>query len=251
MSKILQLKDGEKIAYRKTPGKGPGVIFLGGFMSDMEGTKAVYFEKLCQQWGSSYIRFDYFGHGISSGQFEEGTIGRWLDNALTILDELTEGPQILVGSSMGGWLMCLLAQKRPKRIQALLGIAAAPDFIEDFSRLSVEQEKMLEEKGVCFIPCDDGRPYTITKNLVLEARKHMLLKGPISIKCPVRLWHGLLDTDVSWQKSVELADGLVSRDVTVTLVKDGDHRLASKSNLGSLGDALKSLRESTNGCGAG
>ncbi len=239
---FLQTQNGEKIAYHQTQGSGVGVVFLGGFMSDMEGTKALFFEKLCRKHDRPFVRFDYSGHGASSGDFTDGTIGQWLDNVLNVLDNLTQGPQILIGSSMGGWLMCLAAQQRMQDIHALIGIAAAPDFIEDFSRLTSEQAQMLEEKGVCHIPCEYGdKPYTITQNLIEEACQHVVLKSSLSIQCPVRLFHGLNDTDVLWQKSLALAECINSTDVVVQLVKGGDHRLATEANLQLIADQLVKL----------
>ena len=234
-----------KIAYHQSLGKAPGVVFLGGFMSDMEGTKARHLETLCKAWGRAYLRFDYSGHGASEGKLEEGTIGGWLEDTLLVLDELTSEPQVLVGSSMGGWLMVLAALKKPSRIHGLVGIAAAPDFIEDFERLTPEEHVSLQKDGICYIPSQYGdKPYPITRQLIEEGHSHRVLHQTLPLDCPVRLLHGLADHDVPWQKSIKLAACLASKDVVVTLVKEGDHRLSTASQLELLGNCIKTLVES-------
>jgi len=231
-----------KIAFYQIAGKQPGVVFLGGFMSDMEGTKATYLEALCKEWGQAYVRFDYAGHGMSEGKLEKGTIGGWLEDTLLIIDELTQGPQILVGSSMGGWLMVLAALKRIHRIQGLVGIAVAPDFIEDFERLTPTEHLALEKEGICYIPSQYGdKPYPISRQLIEEGHHHRLLHQSIPLDCPVRLLHGLADTDVPWQKSLKLAERLASKDIIITLIKDGDHRLSHASHLKILAENLQPL----------
>jgi pimeloyl-ACP methyl ester carboxylesterase len=243
-AQFLNDETGVKLAYHSLAGTvngAGGVVFLGGFRSDMSGTKALYLEDLCKTLGCSYVRFDYSGHGLSSGRFVEGTIGQWLSDALLVLDRLTEGPQILVGSSMGGWLMLLATLQRINRIQGLVGIAAAPDFLEDFHRLTPDQAQDFKEKGVCYIPSQYGDPYPITKTLVEEGKKHHLLNKAIPIDCPVRLLHGLNDQDVAWQKSLKISEKLTSTDVRVTLVKDGDHRLSNDTDLALLGTAVREL----------
>lgn len=233
---------GTKISYHKTPGKTPGIIFFGGFMSDMTGIKTTYLESVCQRWGQAYIRFDYSGHGASSGKFEEGTIGSWLEDALFVLDNLTEGPQMIVGSSMGGWLMVLAALKRPDRIKGLVGIASAPDFVEDLGRMHAVQQEALNKNGICYLPSLSGdKTYAITRHLIEEGKTHAVLKAPIPIFCPVRLLHGLSDKDVPWQKSVKLAERLQSPDVSVTLIKDGDHRLSENMHLKMIEKSVHSL----------
>jgi len=239
MYKTLNTPDGSQIAYQSRAGKNPGIVFLSGFMSDMMGTKASYLEEFCEQWGRSYVRFDYFGHGSSSGQLEEGTLSRWLEDVLLVIDTLTKGPQVLVGSSLGAWLMILAAMKRIERIRGLVGIAAAPDFTEDFKRLTNDQEKALNLDGICYIPSQyGGNPYPITRRLIEDAKLHYVLKAPIPLQCSVRLLHGLSDKDVSWQKSVQLAECLESKDVTITLIKEGDHRLSEESHLRLLAEYL-------------
>lgn len=228
----IATKQGNHIAYHKVSGQSPGILFLGGFMSDMTGTKATYLQSMCEGLGHAYVRFDYFGHGASSGKFEEGTIGGWLEDSLFVLDNLTEGSQIVVGSSMGGWLMVLLALRRPDRIKGLVGIAAAPDFIEDLAHMRVVQDEVMAKNNVCYLPSKSGdMTYAITPRLIEEGRTHAVLKAPILLSCPVRLLHGLSDSDVPWQKSVKLAERLASSDVRITLIKNGDHRLSEPLHL--------------------
>lgn len=184
---FLARDDGERIAYRRLPGKEPGIVFLGGFMSDMTGTKATALEAFCKSRGQAFLRFDYFGHGASTGAFRDGTIGRWRDDALAVIDRLTEGKQILVGSSMGGWIMLLAALARPKRVAALVGIAPAPDFTEDLlwpSFTPEEQRRLLAEGAITIASQYDPRGYTVTRRLVEEGRDHLLLSGTVKIACP-------------------------------------------------------------------
>lgn len=241
MHQTLIHADGAALAYRKYEAQASGVVFLGGFMSDMTGAKATYLEGCCERWGRSYVRFDYFGHGRSSGNFEDGTIGRWLEDTLLILDTLTEGPQVLVGSSMGGWLMALVALHRPDKVRGLVGIGAAPDFLEHFDQLTLEQQAAIRDQGVFYIPSDYGRPYAISKNLLEEGRRHRILKLNIPLNCPVRLLHGLSDTVVPWRRSVLLARCFTSEDVMVTLLKGGDHSLSSGSHLECLGQMVYTI----------
>ena len=241
---ILTRADGATIAYRRLEGALPGVVFLGGFRSDMTGTKALFLEEFCRSRRRAYVRFDYFAHGRSSGDFALGTIGRWRDDAAAVIDSLTTGPQILVGSSMGGWIMLLAALARPERVAALVGIAAAPDFTEEllWPRLSPAQRAALGEHGSVTIPSDyDPRGYLYTRALVEDGRRHLLLGAPIPLAMPVRLLHGTADASVPWQLSLRLAERLASRDVAVTLVKDGDHRLSTDADLARLAQTLDAL----------
>jgi pimeloyl-ACP methyl ester carboxylesterase len=242
----LMRPDGSAIAYHKTPGSAPGIVFLGGFMSDMTGSKALFLENFARRRGHAFLRFDYQGHGASSGRFEEGTIGRWSADAVAALDELAEGPQVLVGSSMGGWIMLLAALARPQRVAGLLGIAAAPDFTEDLMWDAYPQEvrETLQREGVYREPSDYGEePYTITMRLIEEGREHLLLREAIPIACPVRLIHGMADPDVPWELAIRLADRLESDDVEITLVKGGGHRLSEPEDLERLGTTLARLLE--------
>jgi len=234
----LLVSDGHEIAYSHQPGITPGIVFCSGFNSDMLGTKAEALAQWCLANGRQFTRFDYLGHGQSSGKFVDGTIGRWRDDALAVLDEVTTGPQIVVGSSMGGWIMLLVALARPERITALVGIAAAPDFTEQMrkTRLSAEQLDDLSARGFCDLPnCyDDGEPYRISSTLLEEGKNHLVLDKPIAIQCPVRLLQGQCDEDVPWEHALAIAECLVTTDVEVTLLKQGDHRLSEPADLSRL-----------------
>ncbi|HTV89862.1 MAG TPA: alpha/beta hydrolase [Stellaceae bacterium] len=241
---ILSRPDGATIAYRRAAGRLPGIVFLAGFRSDMSGTKALFLEQYCRRRGHAYVRFDYFAHGSSSGEFALGTIGRWVADAVAVIDSLTAGPQIFVGSSMGGWIMLLAALARPQRIVALVGIAAAPDFTAELlpARLSPEQRRALDDAGSAVLPSDhEPAGYLYTKALVEDGNRHLLLGGPIALDIPVRLLHGLDDGSVPWQLSLRLAERLTSRDVAVTLVKGGDHRLSAPADLARLAQTLDAL----------
>ena len=242
--KMLSRPDGAGIAFHSTQGRLPGVVFLGGFRSDMTGTKATALEAACAKSGRGFVRFDYFGHGASSGEFADGTIGRWRDDAVAVLDEVTDGPQVLVGSSMGGWIMLLAALARPGRVSGLVGVAAAPDFTEDlmWGAFDERTKAALEKDGVYREPSAyDDEPTPITMRLIEEGRRHLLLRAPIPLKCPVRLLHGLADPDVPWELSLRLARALESEDVSVTLVKDGDHRLSEPGDIDRLVAAVEEV----------
>lgn len=243
-AETLPGRDGASIAYHRTRGKSPGVVFLGGFMSDMTGTKAVTLEAFCRARGQAFLRFDYQGHGASSGRFEDGTIGRWAADALTAFDQLTEGPQILVGSSMGGWIALLTALARRERVAGLVGIAPAPDFTEDllWDAFPLDQRATLMREGVLRLPSEySDKPYSITLKLIEDGRRHLLLRDAIDLPCPVRLLHGMRDPDVPWQRSLLLADKLATPDVRVELVKDGDHRLSREQDLALLCGSVAEL----------
>jgi pimeloyl-ACP methyl ester carboxylesterase len=240
---ILPRRDGAAIAYRRLTGRNPGVVFLGGFRSDMTGTKASFLEEYCRRCGHAYLRFDYFGHGASSGDIALGTIGRWAEDAVAVLDALTEDRQILIGSSMGGWLMLLAALARPERIHALVGIAAAPDFTEDlWLRLDEAQRRACRQTGALTLPSKyDANGYTHSLTLFEDGRRHLVMGGELPLACPVRLLHGMLDDAVPWRTSLNLAERLASRDVAVTLVKGSDHRLSSSADLTQLAATLDEL----------
>jgi pimeloyl-ACP methyl ester carboxylesterase len=241
---ILTRPDGATIAYRRLGGAAPGIAFLAGFRSDMTGTKALFLEGYCRQRGRAFVRFDYFGHGASSGNIADGTIGRWADDAIAVIDSLTEGPQVLVGSSMGGWIMLLAALARRERIAALVGIAPAPDFTEEllWPRLTPAQRRAIEKEGRVSLPSDyEPAGYLYTRALVEDGGRHLLLRRPIPLDVPVRLLHGLDDASVPWRLSLRLAEQLTSRDVSVTLVKGGDHRLSSPADLARLAQILDAL----------
>jgi pimeloyl-ACP methyl ester carboxylesterase len=233
-----------RIAYRRIRGKSPGIVFCTGFMSDMTGSKAVAIEEFARARGQACLRFDYSGHGESEGRFEDGTIGSWFADALAAFDALTEGPQIVVGSSMGGWIALLLARARGQRIAGLVGIAPAPDFTEDliWAKMPPEKRAELMEKGVLYEPSEYGeKPYAITRALIDDGRKHLLLRGPLAFDGKVRLLHGMHDPDVPWELSPKIASVLTAADVRVTLIKDGDHRLSRDQDLDLLRATLAEL----------
>ena len=241
---LLRRADAQTIAYRATDGAMPGVMFLGGFMSDMTGTKATALEAHCRRAGRACMRFDYSGHGASGGMFRDGTIGAWRDDALAVLDRIAGGPQVLVGSSMGGWIMLLVALARPERVAGLVGVAAAPDFTEDliWSRLDGAARQTLAEAGVIERPCDYGQdPYPITMRLIEEARSHLLLRAPIALDCPIHLLQGMVDEDVPWRTALQIADLVESSNVVIELVKDGDHRLSRDRDIARLCAAVEAI----------
>ncbi len=243
----LDLPDGSRLAYRALAGAGPTVVFLGGFTSDMTGTKATALEGHCRLRGRGFVRFDYFGHGVSTGGFAYATLGRWVEDALVVVDLATRGPVVLVGSSMGGWVMVRAALARPGRVAGLVGIAAAPDFTAELIEPGMDEgaRRSLEARGVAWMPNRYGEePIPITRAFLAEARDHLVLGGPIPIRCPVRLVHGLEDPDVPWELSLRLARALEADDVTLTLVKGAGHRLSGPEDLRRLFAAVDEL------CGA-
>ena len=244
----LTREGGASLAYHRleasSDSSGPTLIFLGGFMSDMTGTKALYLEEFCQARGLGFIRFDYFGHGQSSGSFADGTISRWRDDCLAVIDQLTSGPLLLVGSSMGGWVMLLAALARKERIHSLVGIAAAPDFTRDlmWASFSDDVKRQILETGRFEQPTDYGDdPYIITKALIEDGNANILLDEPLKLTCPVRLYQGMKDADVPWQTALRIAEQLQSTDVETILVKDGDHRLSEPNQLAGLASIIDGL----------
>jgi len=233
---ILRTPEGASLAYHRRDGRLPGLIFLGGFASDMTGTKARALESFAVERGQAFVRFDYQGHGQSSGAFQDGSIGQWTRDALHVLDSLTEGPQVLAGSSMGGWIMLLAALARPGRVGGLLGIAPAPDFTEDllWPGLSPDEQAAVAREGVCFQPNPYGASLPITRHLIEEGRAHLLLREPIPLACPLRILQGMQDDEVPWRRALTLAETIQATDVEVTLIKDGDHRLSDGPDLDRL-----------------
>src|SRR3954469_10268998 len=233
----LRRPDGATVAYAKTEGRAPTVVFLGGFRSDMTGTKAMTLEDWARRTGRAYLRFDYLGHGRSSGRFEDGTIGRWLDDSLAAIDDLTSGPLVLVGSSMGGWLSLLVARERPDRMAGLVLIAAAPDFTERMllKGLSAEDRATLQREGRLERPSQySPEPSVFTWKLIEEGRNHLVLDKPLALPCPVRLLHGQSDPDVPWEYSLQIARHLEAPEVVTTFIKGGDHRLSTPADLARL-----------------
>lgn len=245
----LACADGLELAYLRTPGSAPTVVFLPGFRSDMQGAKAVEVAELCAARGAGCLRLDYTGHGASGGRFEDGTISRWAADALHGIDRLTEGPLVLVGSSMGGWIALLVALARPDRVAGLVGIAAAPDFTERLmwdAMLPAERETLLRD-GVVFAPSEYGDPLPITRALIEDGRGRLLLDGPIPLACPVRLLHGRLDPDVPWETALRLSERLDAPDVQVTLLKDAGHRLSRPADLALLRRTVAALLDDLGG----
>jgi len=213
------------------------VIFLPGFRSDMQGGKALALEAHCRGAGRAFLRFDYSGHGLSEGKFTDGTVGGWVGDVLDVLDGLTSGPQVLVGSSMGGWLMLLAALQRPERVVGLVGVAAAADFATRLmaQRLSPTAKAALERDGIVHLPSAySAEPTPVTKRLVEEARTHEVLHARIPLRCPARFIHGTADPDVPWELSLEVMRQLETTDAELHLIKDGDHRLSSDHDLARL-----------------
>lgn len=245
MPRYLELSNGERIAHHSTKGSvSPGVVCLHGFRSEMVGRKAVALEQHCQQVNRPFVRFDYRGHGESSGDFMDLTLTDWIQDALHGLDELTSDPQILVGSSMGAWMALHVALKRPNRVAGIVCVAAAPDFTRDiYKELSETEKHALKSAGVYYRPSIySNEPYPITLQLLDDAEQWCLLdKSIIPIKCPVHLIHGEKDKDISFQKSVALAKLLESSNVQVTLIKDGNHRLSETSDLECIASTVEEI----------
>jgi len=239
----LDRGDGTELAWSKLNGAGPTVVFLPGFRSDMTGDKATALAEFCITRGQAMLRFDYSGHGASGGLFEDGAIGIWANDALTAIDRLTEGKLILVGSSMGGWLALLIASRRPERIAAIVGIAAAPDFTEKlmWDAMTFEERARLMSDGILRVPGQYGDPTPITRALIEDGRDHLLLDNPIPLNCKVRLLHGQADPDVPWEFALRIAERLTSDDVEIALIKDGDHRLSRPGDLAVLRRTIGAL----------
>ncbi len=236
-------RDGVDLAWAALPGTGPTLVFLPGFNSDMTGSKATTLLAFCKRRNQGFLRLDYAGHGASSGVFSDGTIGSWTQDALAVIDAVTEGELILVGSSMGGWIALLAALARRDRVRALLGIAAAPDFTQRlmWDAMTPTEQAVLRRDGRMTVPSRYGDPYVVTHRLIEEGRDHLLLDAPIPLDIPIRLLHGQRDAEVPWETALTLAARLDSADVRVTLVKDGDHRLSRPSDLALLCATLATL----------
>lgn len=243
-NQTLQMPDGRRIAYRRQAGAGPTVVFLGGFRSDMTGTKAEFLSDWAARHGRGFLRFDYTGHGASSGEFEEGNIGAWAHDAEDAITRLTDGPMVLVGSSMGGWVALLMAPRLSQRIAGLVGIAAAPDFTEDsmWAGLDDTQRRKLELDGKIEVPSDYSvEPYVITRRLIDDGRRHLVLRAPLHLPFPVRLLHGTADSDVDLSVPMRLLDHADGPDIRLTLVKDADHRFSADDNLALIASTLDDL----------
>ncbi len=238
-------KKHQHIAYNHIAGKAPGVIFCGGFRSDMSGSKALFLESLCRELGLSFLRFDYSGHGESEHDFADCTISDWRADTLLALDELTQGEQIIIGSSMGGWLALHAAISRPERIKALVGIAAAPDFTEDLMWNGFDdftRKKIIRDGQLITPNCYEGEEdYIITHKLIEDGRKNLLLGAPMEINCPIRLLHGMADEDVPHEYASKIAEKITSDDVQIHLLKNSGHRMSAPNELQLLRETLISL----------
>lgn len=236
-----------RLAWARLPGRGPGVVFLPGFRSDMQGSKAIFLRDHCAARGQAFLRLDYSGHGASDGRFEDGTIGQWAADALAIFDALTEGPQILVGSSMGGWIALLIARQRAERLAGLIGIAPAPDFTEAllWPALPAEMRQALARDGIIQLPSQYGEPTPVTRALIEDGKRQSVLSAPIDLPCPVRILQGMQDPDVPWRHAIRIMDTLAQGDARVTLIKDGDHRLSRPEDLRLLAETLEGLLTAT------
>lgn len=229
MVEYLDTKNG-RIAYNLIKGIGPGIVFLGGLKSDMQGTKAIFLEDWAKAEGRAFLRFDYTGHGMSSGDFVDGCIGDWAQDAMTVIHALTEGPQILVGSSMGGWISLLICREMPEKVAAMVGIAAAPDFTRDMmlNMLNSEQRVELTQRGQVELPSEySDDPYIITEKLITDGEEHLVLQDELKLPFPVRLFQGTADADVDVSVALKLLDHMSGGDIRLTLVKGADHRFST------------------------
>ncbi|MDW4550488.1 alpha/beta hydrolase [Defluviimonas sp. D31] len=230
MSEFLTTPEGRRIAYDRIGGRAPGVVFLGGFKSDKEGTKALALEAWAKAAGRAFLRLDYSGHGQSSGDFLDGAIGDWFEDARAAITALTEGPQVLVGSSMGGWIALLMAREMPEKVAGLVTIAAAPDFTEDgmWGAFSEDQRRELMETGRVALPSDySDEPYIITKRLIEEGRGRLVLRRPLDLPFPVRMLQGTEDADVPLAVAVRLVEHVTGPDIRLVVVKGADHRFST------------------------
>ncbi|MFS4580220.1 alpha/beta hydrolase family protein [Phaeobacter sp. C3_T13_0] len=236
-TQFLDTKMGRRLAYHLTAATGatdvPTVVFLGGLKSDMEGTKAVHLEAWAKARGIGFLRFDYSGHGESSGRFEEGCIGDWHQDTLAAVQALTNSPILPVGSSMGGWQALLLARALPERVVGMVTIAAAPDFTEDgyWANFTEDQKAELELRGQVELPSDYMEPYVITKHMIEDGRVHLVLRDPLVLAMPVRCLQGTADTAVSTETALRLLDHATCSDMRLELVKDADHRFSDATCL--------------------
>lgn len=244
MTTYLTTPQGRHIAYVRTPGKEPGVVFLGGFGSDMTGSKALHLQSWAEAAGRAFLRFDYSGHGASRGDFADGAISDWREDAAAVIETLTEGPQILVGSSMGGWIALLLARGLPGRVAGLVGVAAAPDFTETIweEELSpAERTRLVATRQVLRASDYSDTPYPITHRLIEDGRTNLVLNTPLSLPMPVRLLQGTADTDVPPTVALRLLAHAFGPDLRLTLVRDADHRFSTPACLALLVATVEDL----------
>ncbi len=248
MTEFLTSPQGRRLAFNRIParimGSGPTVVFLGGFKSDMQGSKALCLEAWAQEQGRGFLRLDYSGHGQSSGDFEEGCIGDWAADARAVIEAQTEGPLILVGSSMGGWISLLLARAMPERLAGLVGIAAAPDFTARTwaEELTDAQRDQVTAEGRIEIPSDYAdQPYIFTRKLFEDGARQLVLQSPLSLPFPVRLLQGTADTDVPPSVALTLMNHAVSPDLRLTLVKGADHRFSTPECLALIAASITDI----------
>lgn len=229
----LTTPQGRKIAYRKTEGTGPTVVFLSGLKSDMEGTKAVHLEAWSKAQGRAFLRFDYSGHGQSSGDFTDGCIGDWAEDTAAVLNAVAPGALVLVGSSMGGWQSLLAAKRIPERITGLVTIAAAPDFTEDgmWAGFTAAQKMQMETEGQVALPSEYGEPYIITQRMIEDGRKQLVLREPLHLPFPTRFLQGTADADVDLSVALRLLEHAAGPDMRLTLVDGADHRFSDAACL--------------------
>ncbi|WP_439141079.1 alpha/beta fold hydrolase [Planktotalea sp.] len=240
---VLETAQGRTIAYEKTDGSGPTVVFLGGLKSDMQGTKAIHLEDWAIAKGRAFLRFDYSGHGESSGTFTDGCIGDWAEDTAQALEKLTDGPLILVGSSMGGWQALLAAKRTPERIAGLVTIAAAPDFTEDsmWASFDAAQREELTSKGQVALPSDYGEPYIITKRMIEDGRNQLVLRDPLELPFPTRFLQGTADEDVDMSLALKLLAHASGSDMRLTLVDGADHRFSDNACLALIEQAVEDV----------
>lgn len=244
MTQFLEGPQGRRIAYNQSEGQGPGVVFLGGFRSDMQGTKALWLEDWARAQGRAFLRFDYSGHGESSGAFDAGCIGDWFADAMAAIRGLTTGRQVLVGSSMGGWISLLVARAIPERIAGLVTVAAAPDFTERscHAGFSEAERAQMHEQGRVEQACDfGGDPYVITRRLIEDGRDHLVMDQPLPLPFPVRFLQGTADADVPMSWALDLLAHAGGEDLRLTLVKGADHRFSTPDCLALIGAAVEDV----------
>lgn len=241
--RYLTTETGRKLAWQGLEGRGPGVVFLGGLRSDMTGTKALHLEDWARRTGRAFLRFDYSGHGASSGAFTDGCIGDWAEDAAAAITALTRGPQLLVGSSMGGWISLLLARRMPERITGIVTIAAAPDFTEDgmWSDFSDAQRASLLSAGHIALPSDYGEDLVITRRMIEDGRRNLVLRAPLPLPFPVRMLQGSADREVPVAVALRLFEHAEGADIRLLLVKSADHRFSTPQALGALVDAIEDV----------
>jgi len=248
--KVGEANDARSIAVRFRAGGSPGLFWLGGFKSDMQGTKVLALDGWAAEHNRALVRFDYSGHGESGGNFADGTIGRWLEESVAVFEQFCTGPQVVIGSSMGGWMALLLASELARRgftgatLAGLVLIAPAPDFTEElmWKEFSVKIRRQIETNGVWLRPSEYGDPYPITRELIEEGRKHLVLGKAIEVGCPVRILQGAKDPDVPWQHAFALVHRLPADDVVLTMIQDGDHRLSRPQDIARMIAAVAEIR---------